>query len=243
MAEIYLKSAENTLILEPREYMLRQFDFGAWTEMRMGLYYGGVSASDNDGAGSAEQVANSTALDLLSFGIKDSSTALPGTTGSLFLGVGTGYGNFSSTSAATTFGRCASGDGSSQQVLAAVGYYDTNLLNGTYPADNLSSMTYPSPTGTTGYCGFFGLKFVVTDIGLSSQTVTISSVVTSPISGSTYTLAALRTLLNNSTYGTGRVVDWNDGASARVIPNCCFLHLPFYNNRIRISAIDMIKFA
>jgi len=235
MAEIYTKAAENTLILESREMMLRQFNFGTWTEMRMGMYFGGVNASGNNVNSVNESVTLTSALDRICFGIKDSSTTtIPGQTGAQFLGVTTTTGQLSK----------AGNDGVqgiiySNGALSPVGTVDTTITGGSVAG---APMQYPIDiTGSSAYCGFYALKFVINNAGLSSQTVTITSTNTVTIAGSAYTVNNLRALINSATYGGSATIAWNNGATANAIPNCWFLRLPFLNNRIRISAIDMIK--
>jgi hypothetical protein len=231
MAEIYLKSSENTLILEPREYMLRPFDFGDWNEIRMGMYFSGVLSSDNNGNVTNETVVYASFLDRIMFGIKDSSTALPGDTGSLFLGVG------SAASGSATVGTGAFGGNLDAQGL---GIYDATSVAGSGSGGG-NTMAFPNDvSGSSSYCGFFGIKMHWTDKGLSSQVAQIDFATAATVSGSTYTVAALRTQLLNATYAANSVT-WNDGASARAVPTCWYLRLPFYNNRIRLSVIDMIK--
>lgn len=86
MATIYQKTAsDKTLILSPREYFLRPFDFGTdWTEVRVGIFFGGVTSGGDNTQAVSETVAVSSAIDRIAFGIKDSATAaLPGQAGSL----------------------------------------------------------------------------------------------------------------------------------------------------------------
>ncbi len=246
MAEIYTKTTKKTLILEPRECVIRQFDFGAWTEMRMGMYFSGIAASGNDSQGLGETVAVASALDRITFGIKDSDTTnIPGETGSLFLGVLSE--TYSSTAItgndSSAFRSAGASNGSSSRALVAGGFVGTSLINGNPGSDLCVEPDYPAPTGSTAYCAFLALKFLITNIGLSSQTVTISASTATPVSGNAYTLANLRSAINAATYSNAKVVTWNTGAAARAIPDCWFLRLPFLNNRIRMPAIDMIKIA
>lgn len=243
MATIYQKTAsDKTLILSPREYFLRPFDFGTdWTEVRIGMYFSGVtSGGDNTQAGS-ETVALSTAADRIAFGIKDSGTSsLPGTVGSVFLGALT----------ATTRSSECNGQGfqgSSLGLLAAGGYSGATLVGGATAQEMSNSMGFGGGVAdATGYCGFYGLQFVIANRGLATQTVTIraSDATGSPIAGATYTASALRTLLNNGPWtGTAHTLAWNDGAAAYAIPDAVYVRMPFYNNRIRISAIRAIRYA
>lgn len=237
MATIYQKTvSDKTCILAPREFILRPFDFGSWTEMRFGCYFSGVAASGDNTNSAAETVALSSYSDRITFGIKDSATNdLPGYGDALFLGgvTETAGSSYCSGSAFQTLAATR---------LAAAGFHETTLVNGSSTLGD--ALQYPaSASGATGYCGFFAMKFVITGLGTSAQAVAISLVATTPIAGATYTAAALQLLLNNATYGSPVTVAWNDGAAARTIPDAIFIRLPFYNNRIRLSAIFASRYA
>ena len=239
MAEIYLKSAENTLILEPRESVKRPFDFGAWTEMRMGVFFSGIASVGDNTNAAAETVVLVSNLDYLTFGIKDTSAYLPGSTGSLFLGAVTPV---NATSAGVYSGLYLSSS-SGIANLAACGSYDATFVLGT-SASMIDCPQCPNTiSGTTAYCGFYAVKFVISNIGAATQSVAISSAYANSVAGSDYSIAALRTAINNATYGAAKTVAWNTGAVASAIPTCAWIRLPFYNNRIRISSICLIKIA
>ncbi len=245
MSSIYQKTAtDKTCILAPREYFLRPFNFLAWTEARFGLFFGGVTAAGDNTSSTSESVAKSSVSDIIAFGIKNSSTSdLPGQAGSLFLGV-----TSDNDASCTTFGvGAAGGDYASisgnPAFLVSTGYNGVTKIGGT-DTQACNGMHYPTVTsGATNYCGFFGLKFVINNIGLSTQSVTLSSSFVSTVSGSDYSAAALRTLLNNSTYNNSSTLTWNDGVSARAIPDALYLRMPFYNNRIRVSSMMGVRYA
>lgn len=199
----------------------------------MGILYGAVAASGDNTAASSESVTISTVADIIAFGIKDSATsALPGQTGSLFLGVTSANGTVSN-----TFGT-GTGFSSNQgnpMTLSATGYAGVTKIGGTN-SESTAGMDYPTDTSvSSSYNGFFALKFVINNLGLSSQTVTISNAHSTPVSGTDYSAGALRTLINNGTYTNARTIAWNDGAAARDIPDACWIRMPFYSNRIRLS--------
>lgn len=239
MALIYQKTvSDKTLILAPREFILRPFDFQAWTEMRFGIYFDGVASSGDNTNSAAETVALSTAADRIAFGIKDSATNdLPGFGAALFLGCVTETGG-SSYCSGSAFSNLASVDS------AAAGYHETTLVGGTSGQFLGTALNYPATcSGATGYNGFFAMKFVITNIGTSSQAVTISAVSTTPIAGTDYSAQALRLAINNAVYGTTRSITWNDGAVARTLPDAIYIRMPFYSNRIRVSAMRAIRYA
>lgn len=244
MATIYTKESEKVCILAARELMLREFDFGAWTEMRMGLFFGDVANTGDNTAGANESVSLASVSDRIWFGIKDpDTTVLPGETGATFLGATTRTGDVSRVEPAN--GGIGSFGGGALRALSAVGAHDTTLV-GASASEALEVMILPnSSVGSSNYNGFFGLKFTVNNIGTSSQTVDItSSTVTNPALGTDYSLDALRTLL--VTFGnpsTTRNIAWNTGAAARAIPTAWFVRVPFYSNRLRMSSVCMIKIA
>ncbi len=241
MALIYQKTvSDKMLILAPREFVLRPFDFhNDWTEMRFGVYFDAVTSTGDNTDSAAETVTLSTAADRILFGIKDSATNdLPGFGAALFLGCGTETG-ISSFCSGSAFAGAGTAD------LDAIGYHDTTLVGGGGAGDRLGVvMQYTaSSSGATGYNGFYALKFVIANRGTSSQTVTISGFSTQTIAGTDYSAQALRLLINNSVYGTARTLAWNTGAAARTIPDAIYIRMPFYSNRIRISAMRAIRYA
>jgi hypothetical protein len=238
MAIIYQKTVtDKTCILSPREYILRPFDFGTdWTEVRVGMYFSGIAASGDNTDSAAEQVTLSSASDRVAFGIKDSATSdLPGFGAALFLGCVSETGSNAYCSG-TYFASFAASR------VAAAGYHETTLVNGS--SSLTAALTYPaSASGATGYAGFFALKFVISNRGTSSQSVAISATTTGTVAGTDYSATALQLLMNNNTYQSPVTVAWNDGAIARTIPDAFYCRMPFYSNRIRLSAIRCIRYA
>lgn len=238
MALIYQKTVgDKTLILAPREFILRPFDFQLWTEMRFGIYFTAVTSAGDDTSGTTESVSVSTAADLIAFGLKDSaSNDLPGFGAALFLGAVTRNAEASKLTTLSGF------SSTSSLILCAAGYHETTLVGGTV-SQSIEQMGLPAASGSTGYNGFYCLKFVITNRGLSSQAVAISSVTTTPIAGTDYSAQALRLLMNNASFGSASTIAWNDGAVARTIPDAIYIRMPFYSNRIRISAMRAIRYA
>lgn len=245
MSSIYQKTvSDKTNILAPREYFIRPFDFQDWTEARFGILFSAVTSSGDNTDVTSESVAITTVADLVTFGIKDSATtALPGQAGSLFLGATSALGTLSKTFASGAAGPSFSANaGGNPETLAATAYAGVTKIGGT-GSQAVSAMNSPtSASGATGYCGFYGIKFVINNLGLATQSVTISVATDYPIAGAAYTPAALRTLLNNTTYGTSFTLAWNDGVAARDIPDAFWIRMPFYSNRIRISAMMGVRY-
>ncbi len=243
MAFAYQKtSTDKTFILGAREQVARQFDFGTdWTEIRIGMFWSPVSLASNNAAASLEGVPVSTVLDRYFFGIKDNSGLVPGQAGSRYLGLTNRTGSALTSIVASTrdiwdqdpFGSMGAG-----------GAYDTTFLN---VADQAGVIGVADPSPSTSYCQYRGLRFVVVNRGLSSQTVKISSSVTatpSPVSGADYSAAALRSILSAFGNETSQVtVNWNNGSVAYDLPDSWFLRNPFFNNRFRVSCMNALKIA
>lgn len=240
MAEIYLKSAENTLILSPREGVQRPFNFDAWTEVRIGMYLGGVTAAGDNTQAVVETVNISSYLDRITFGLKTNDALMPGQVGCKFIGV-----TSTTRSELSSLSMFGSAD-------AVTGFY--NGMNGAKSVDAtfttlttpaVSGIRYPSDiSGASSYCGFYALKFLVTDAGLSTQKIQVLFSQNNTVSGSNYSAAALLTDINNATYTSmGAAFDWNDGAAAYDLPDAFWLRMPFFNNRIRVSAIRAVRYA
>lgn len=237
MAEIYLKGAENALILAPREMVVRPFDFGAWTEMRLGFFYSIVTAAGDDTNGVNETVPISSSLDYMAFGIKTNNTVLPRETGTDFLGF------MNNTGASSVYVTGSPNMLSSAGVPRAAFITDTTIVS---IADDVDEAGSPNASGASGYNGFYGLRFVVTNIGTATQQINIGSGRRTTVSGTDYSDTALRTELlsgGSTGYTMNTARDWNTGAAARVIPSAFYMRMPFFNNRIRMSCMGMIKIA
>jgi len=245
MATIYAKSlTDKTLILDPREYMLRPFDLGAtWTEIRWGFFWTMVTSGGDDVPAVNEGVALNTVADFPVMGLKDAATtALPGQAGSLFLGnIAVTVGDVS----AQIFGGPPDHlGGSAVGGRSLAGYHGVTLKGGLVDI-GAASWYWPQANLVNGYNGFMGIKYVITDRGLATQTVTLTQAAVSPVPGLDYSVNNLRTYLNNTPYANGSglpPVQWNDGVAAYALPDAVFVHLPFYNNRIRISAMQIIRY-
>ncbi len=237
MAEIYTKLTENTLILAPREMVVRPFNFGAWTEIRLGILATMVTSAGNDSNAVSETVAIASALDYYGFGIKTDNTILPRVAGADFIGMQ----NITAASSAYTSGTPGNVQSASNPrgVIAA----GASVID---EATNLDQMDLPQAAGASGYCGFYGLRIVIGNAGLSTQTVTIGAARRSTVSGTDYSNSVLRSniLSGGSTgYTMGTAKAWNTGVAARALPDAFYLRMPFYNARMRLSAMGMIKVA
>lgn len=228
-------AADRVLILDPREFHTRQFDFDNWTEMRMGFFFSGVAAIGDNTASASEEVTQITVDDLITVGLKNSDTDdLPGQAGSLFIGAKS-YSSKANCNGAAFFSNAGSNK------LTAAAYNGASLIGGA--GSDLNGLDYASNvTGITTYNGFWVLKLVITNRGLATQSIALSTGQTSNVSGADYSPSALRTLMNSATFTVPVTLAWNDGVAARPIPDSYWIRLPFYSNRIRLSCIRATRY-
>lgn len=237
MALIYTKLTDKTTVLAPREGACRKFNFGTdWTEMRVGVFCSAIAATGSNDVNVSELLVPAGITDYITFGIKDDSQTYPGQAGSLFLGVRSPSPNVQSTPPNGFYG-----DGAG---WCATGYHDATMVQN---ATVLSTSTYigggATASAATGYCAFFAIKIVITDLGLATQSVAVSVAHEEIVGGADYSATALRTAINNTSYSGSASIAWNDGAASRDIPDCVWVRVPLYLNALRISAIRAIRYA
>lgn len=234
------KEGVTTAVLAVREFQRARLTVklgSDWTEARIGMYFSGVDAHDEDLAPPDELVGVADVSDYVFFGLKDSDTfSLPGEAGALFLGISsTGPTSRNRAPALGAEGWFAD----SSEECSAVGYAGATFIDGGVISNG--SMRYPDPEPATGYNGFYCVKFVVNARGLSSQSVSISVARIGQVDGVDYGKSALYQAMNNATFGVGRTVAWNNGGVARALPDASYVRIPFYNARIRIQEIMAVK--
>ncbi len=238
MALIYTKLTDKTTVLAPREGACRKFNFGTdWTEMRMGAFLVAVAASGSNVDNVAETLVPAGITDHVTFGIKDDSQTLPGQLGSLFIGIRDG-------DAANVQSSVLSGIGGSGGNWRTATYVDTTETIGSSVAAG-GRLGVATASAASAYNQFFGLRLVINNLGLSTQSVTIYTALTNNVTGTDYSATALRTRLNND-FASGSLIGtiaWNTGVVARTIPNCFWIRTPLYLNSLRISCIRAIRYA
>lgn len=234
------KEGVSTAVLAVREFQRAKLTVklgSDWTEARVGMFFSGVDAHENNLSCPDEILNVSDVSDYVTFGLKDSNSYfLPGEAGSLFLGVrSTG-----STSKAHQPNFGSSGYfADSFDFCSAVGYAGATLIDAGAFANG--GLHFPDPEPATGYSGFYCVKFVVNARGLSSQSVSMSVARSDQVEGVDYGKAALYQAMNNATFGAAKTVAWNNGGSARALPDASWVRIPFYNARIRIQEIMAVK--
>jgi hypothetical protein len=247
MAIIFQKESSLCLGLSAREYMVAPLTFSPWTEIRVGMYMGGMDSNfENFNNGEVEDVSVSDVSDYITFGIKDKATGdLPGEPESVFLGVrSTGLNSqFSNYNVAQ--GRVFGTASDDLQKMSCVGYDHGILVDGGDIRSGSFSdgaIYFPNVTLSEGYCGFYCLKIRINDLGLSSQTASMSLAATFQVEGEDYGPTALRNEMQLANYGPEITINWNDGVSAREIPDSFYIRTPFYRNRFMIACMRAINY-
>lgn len=230
----YEKEGVPTAVLAVREFQRATLTakLGSnWTEARIGMFFSGVDAHEENTPPPMETMAVADVSDYVFFGLKDANSYfLPGEAGGTFVGI---------RSTGTTSRVGADYFADSNEECSAVAYAGTTLIDGGVIENG--SLRFPDPEPATGYSGFYSVKFVVNSRGLSSQSVSISVARSGDVSGADYGKAALYQAINNSSYGAAKTVAWNTGAAARALPDASWVRIPFYNSRIRIQEIMAVK--
>jgi hypothetical protein len=234
------KEGQTTAILAVREFQRARLTAklgNDWTEARIGMFFSGLDAHEDNEAPADELLTVADASDYLTIGLKDSNSYyLPGEAGGYFIGVrSTG----TTTKVLAPAGSAAGWFADSSQQCSAVGYAGTTLINGGVLSNG--SLQFPDPEPSSGYSGFYCLKFVVAGRDLSSQSVSVSVARSSQVAGFDYGKAALYQAINSASFGVAGSVAWNTGASARALPDAAWVRIPFYNARIRIQEIMAVK--
>jgi hypothetical protein len=206
--------------------------WNTWHELRMGMLFSIIPVSGTDGAAVVESMTVSNYMDWLLMGLKDNGLTAPGTAGSSFVGL----------MATGTLAVGSNSAGASNLTATSWNAYST--YNGSAITTTAGQNAWAYPTySASSYCAFYGLRFVVGNDGLSTQTVTISSYAAAgPIA--TITLPTLRIsylLTNTANFGAANAVNWYTGGAALALPCMAWLRFPFFKNRLRLTAFDMVK--
>jgi hypothetical protein len=225
--------------------------FSGWTQIRIGMFFTFTSPTSDDAVGSSESFSISTYNDYLTMGLNVDNATLPGqSANSAFIGLvgcidqtqsnqySSGAGNFSFNdwvSAFTVWGAITGASGGS------------NYAGGKYSGNSMPGGSYPTPIGSSGYCGFYGLQMTIVNPGASNQYINFWTSVLSPMTGTDYSYTQLRYQLQASANswsaagGNGGTYVWNTGSAARAIPNYLWIRSNFNNNRLRLSCIDAVR--
>lgn len=244
MSNIYEKiTGDKTLVLTARDGFMRKFNFGTWTDMAIGIYFTGI-VGNNTAISGDENVNIITHADRMTFGLKNSSnTILPGFPGSYFVGACSRIGDSQATALGSSYGN-------NNGQFPSIGFYGDTVTSGGTTNHSCNNIAFPNGggTGATSYNGFTGLRFIISNLGASNQSILVKWGRTDTVAGTDYSTAALVTQMNNQNWqlpsgGASYTIAWNDGATAYPIPDAFWIRMPFYTNIIRMSSIAAVKYA
>lgn len=241
MPTIYQKIVgDNTLVLDARQAFVRQIDTGSqieWTDLRIGMYCAGVdTGSDNNTGGFNENVGSqNNPINRLVFGLKDGGPDFPGSGSAVFVGMMTS-GSTNTSKLTYQYNPYYPYIGSDTSKMFNIGYNA-----GTKVGESNGSFTFGSPiltnvAGTSTYHAAWGVRFLVNNRGLSTQTISLYGM-SQGDSPPDYTSANLRSWLGSQSQTSLGTIAWNNGATAYAIPNNFFVYMPFNGIKLRISAL------
>lgn len=232
-------------VLEPREAYERPPNFTTWSEVRMGMFYTVVPSASYNTYSTSETIAYSSYLDRLCFGLSNGSGLAPGAIGSQFVGWMTNQAAGATTT--NTSNNATNGVLAGTNAMKWASSNDATILTSANIGLGYGANVNYAPYSASNYASFIGLKLTVQNAGLATQTITAQMSDVGDGSGpgvgpfADVSLANLRTQLTNASYAAGQVLTWNAGGVALPIPYYWFIRLPFLNNRIRVSSMDILK--
>lgn len=249
-------SGEKCLILEPREALVYPFSVGDWNQLRLGMFIStcGINgdnslSSDNDVVGPVSK------KEYMYLGLAYVSGAtLPYSSGFNFIGTANALaGGGAYTNILFRDDAIVNGFGTSLHVLSTI---DTsyqinstsyNAIGTPAAASRIRLSSYAQRTGASSYGAFYGINYTINDKGLVSQSFTCSSSSSAGITN--MSIDNLRSFITTqpnsvpSVTGYRWVTPLADTGTPLPLPNNIFLYFPFLNNRIRIHAITVEKWA
>jgi hypothetical protein len=235
MADIAtVNTSDKTLLPAPRQGYRRRSNIGSnWTDVRLGIFFTVVPSGNDDAACVTETVVDNGFPDWFTFGLKDSSASAPYTAGTRFVGIRQ-WQNFR----ITTDNSAGAGEmihsgllsvataGSGAAELALFGF----SMNPRFPQYSAGTVN-----------GFWGLKMVVNNAGLSSQSIRLHTNMTGTTAIADVSKTNLRTNLLGSFTDCGGDVAFNESGAALTLPDTLWIRLPTFNNRIRITTYGVLK--
>ena len=240
MAKIMYQNEKN-LLLEPREAFYRPFNFGEWTEMRIGMLFRLVSTASDSASIITESIPVNGDSDKIYIGLKDSGSNMPGVFGTNFIGMA----SFTSSGTAPTIGMPAYsvfGDSfNSYHRLYLTAFSGSNMYRAYFQENTVIAPEFSGSASGSNYNGFYGLKFTLLNSGSANQQIQVQyrRVSTTLVVSSS---ADLHSQLITNTGWTNppasSTASWAAGIS---LPNSFFVYSPLYNNRLRMAAIEAIK--
>ena len=244
MAKI-MYQRENNLLLEPREAFYRPFDLGQWTDLRIGMLFRFVGTSSDSASATYEILGVNSETDRFYFGIKDSGSDMPGVSGTKFIGMGTVSGSRIGSNNSGAGGDTFFESGSSiYQRIYFSAYSGSDFVRPLIDQNTNTSVPFSSSASGSSYSTFYGLRITLQNSGAADQRVQLTHKYS--FSGLVGTSSAdLNSYLVSpagwaSPYSSGPVAtaSWANGMP---LPNSFFIYSPFYNSRLRMSAMQVLK--
>lgn len=247
MATIFQKiSGDNCVILGPKEALVYPFSMGSWTEIRVGGYFSYTNINDNNLTGIKESFSSSGPPTAFFWGIKDTGTNLPYSSGSVFFGItNDSVGSPKSVLNNYTLAGQSPYAGTSDNSNNSVAYFtflsgnslfrtSSQLNGGGFYALRMTEGTFV--TGTTGYAWFNGLRYLYD----RNRSIITGAAMQSSSPSTDISITGLRTLLsqlpNQSTLPASNI------SGCGIQPDALFLYNPLINNQIRIHGLAVEKY-
>jgi hypothetical protein len=236
MAKIIYQSAnnENLLLLNSRESFVRPLDLGVWNEVRVGMLFNFTNNTADSGSINLETVSVLSNSDRIYFGLKSDGSDFPGTSGTNFIGAMT-----VTTSSMVSTARAGQTVSSVTHMFAGASSGSAGIYA---PISGTGTTTSIETNNATTNTAFYGLKLVLQNSGSESQNVAISyKKLTASAGSSSYDLHSK--LVTDDTgwallpSGSG-TVPWATGIP---LPDNFYVYFPFYNNRVRLTYIEVAK--
>ena len=240
MAKI-MYQRENNLLLEPREAFYRPFNFGEWTEMRIGMLFRLVSTASDSGSIISESITINSDSDKIYIGLKDSGSNMPGVSGTNFIGMasvtGSGTAADLSNSSYAAFGDSLN----SYHRLYLTAFSGSNMYRAYFQENNVIAPEFSGSASGSNYNGFYGLKFTLLNSGSANQQVQVQyrRVYLTLVGSSSADLHSQ--LVNNAGWTNPPASSTASWATGIPLPNSFFVYSPLYNNRLRMAAIEAVK--
>lgn len=240
MAKIMYQN-ENNLLLEPREAFYRPFNFGQWTEVRIGMLFRLVSTASDSASISTESISANSDSDKIYIGLKDSGSNLPGVSGTNFIGMASFSGSATRTEVGQTSYISFGDSYNTYHRLYLTAFSGSTMYKAYFHENTTIAPAFSSSASGSNYNGFYGVKFTLLNSGSANQQieVTYRRVYQTAVGSSS---ADLHTQLISNTGWTNppasNTASWTTGIP---LPDSFFVYSPLYNNRLRMSAIEAIK--
>lgn len=248
-AKVYDKSGEKNVILNVRTWVLQPFEALNWLDLRVGFLLSLTKADDDDDPSGIGEVMTGSALppdQHCWIGIKDSSTLMPNTSGSVFIGynntlltVVTGKLLTSDEEIGTTnanFWRPQADDFDVGGGMASI--FDGKAIRAA-AADNAQPHFAQDPSGAGGYATMLAMR--ITRPSSASKTVTVELPQGTHNGNLLMTDTPTEESLLSNLVGFPTTVQQLGPSTLSQVPDALYLYWPFHNSRLRIHAMGIAK--